>query len=96
MTPHDHREYVQGCYRCELNRSEVSDDTRFNQPDLYGETPTPGSVWTSKRWPDLKVTVLYTRQGRFAWVCYRPVIDHHSSGRENKLTTFLENYHVAD
>lgn len=23
MTPHDHRVYVAGCYRCELNRDEV-------------------------------------------------------------------------
>jgi hypothetical protein len=25
MTPHDHREYVDGCYRCELSREVVAD-----------------------------------------------------------------------
>lgn len=25
MTPHDHREFVSGCYRCELGRDEARD-----------------------------------------------------------------------
>lgn len=28
MTQHDHREYVEGCYRCELSRDEELDAER--------------------------------------------------------------------
>lgn len=35
MTPHTHRVYVDGCYRCELNKDEAADalaDEKFESP----------------------------------------------------------------
>lgn len=33
MTDHDHREFVPGCYRCELSRDEVDDSSPPRRPD---------------------------------------------------------------
>ena len=42
MTAHDHRSYVDGCYRCELGRDEVTDPvTRQQVLDACAEVMSP-------------------------------------------------------
>lgn len=35
MVPHDHREYVEGCFRCELSRDEVDVPTSLPDDDQW-------------------------------------------------------------
>lgn len=42
MTPHTHREYVEGCYRCELGRDEVELAERLRGRVVSGRVPQPG------------------------------------------------------
>lgn len=37
MTPHDHWEYVEGCYRCEISRDEEEQERREYAEFLDGE-----------------------------------------------------------
>lgn len=36
MTAHDHREFVEGCYRCDLSRDEVSEQKPTTDEHLRG------------------------------------------------------------
>lgn len=63
MTPHLHRSYVAGCYRCDLNRDEVEHPADDDCPDCEGsgsayrgcgsplgeDCPTCGGTGTSGR-----------------------------------------------
>lgn len=37
MTAHDHREYVEGCYRCDLGRDEVYATQMYDRRDALAE-----------------------------------------------------------
>lgn len=38
MTTHDHREYVKGCFRCDLSRIETARGMSREEADAYEET----------------------------------------------------------
>lgn len=41
MTPHLHRDYVEGCFRCELSRDEVTAVTDEQFDELLAELDRP-------------------------------------------------------
>lgn len=49
MTPHDHRTFVPGCYRCELGRDEAHDAEVEELRELLEDVAASGVAWDDSR-----------------------------------------------